>query len=549
MTPSLLSDRPIRILAAIFIADILSMSLMNAFVMRASWLVCVYAVLLSGALYVTNGIDFAQADGARLGRQDRRRLLCALILVWAIFISVRVSFPLEPILGRVIDPACADDYWHIVEIKALINTRYYPPLFPFRRGLYLSHYYAAWMLVVFIYQLLPFSFMTLKCALFLALAIYTLLTLYLVLYTCAHVCDSRIRFYFLLYLVVAYAGAESLFAFIKPLNHNGWWMLSFGFDVQFSSFSTLLLWVPQHLSAAAALFVAYLALKGGESRPGGSFASALVIGCLLTYALYASIFVMMGALPFVVAAAVHSFRRRPFLLASIGLVVAVIGAPMLWIYLNRSPVVGFRFLPFGDRGFDIRTALVFLLYLVVVSLQLMVQVVSLVRLGVAHVLKTWDYILLFLSAGFILSTFFVGFTGANNYACRGLTVPVLMLSFVSSGAAGKRFFPGWMSVAALALFAVGSVNEIAYFQRASFVNMVLNNRRLSARADLLKINMDRRISEITYASIAPLLDAPPSTRDVEKLVFSEPWYYHARREDLELISTGPFGIWKYQRWQ
>jgi hypothetical protein len=548
---------PVRILVAVFMANILTMSAMNAFVLRTHWLAPLYAISIAGSLYLTRGIRLgAGHEHLQFSRLERQFGLYALCLCWIMYALPRSGYFLEPWIGHVIDPVCWDDYSHILIVNSIVNTQRYPPPSPFGKGQYLTVYYAAWMLCAFIYQALPFSAVTITGTIFLGCALYYLLLPYLVIYTCARVCRSKQRFYFLLYLIVAYSGIESIFVFRTPLADTAWWMwVYFGVKIQCPIFSNLMLWAPHHVCSGAALVLAFLVLQGeAATTRRGRLECALVLGALAAGALYSSIFVFVGALPFL-ALIVWHYRGQFPLLALSGLWCGLLAFPMLWIFLNHTNTVSFGLLPLPDRGpwFGAGRSWALVACALLAGSQLLVQGYCLLRLWRSGGLAPSEYAMLFLSLAFIGSTFVIATTNiGNDYSIRGVIVPIWVLSFLASAWVDKpginsRFRIEALMAAGLAFFTLASINEVAFFNVTNVQHLTGTYDQMDVRSGLLRINMSREAGEAPWASVGPVIGNKVPVELVEKVIVGLP--YVLTPMDKEFFGGGPFGLWAYQRWQ
>lgn len=539
--------------SVLFTANIVTMLAMNTLVLRSKWFALVYAMALMLAMVLVRAARLPAGGESELAlsRTDKRILWIGGLVLFLAYALPRAGYLAECGLGYVVDPVCWDDRWHFLELNSLVNSPRYPAISAIDPRKYLSFYYAPWMLVVFIHQLVPFGWMTIKAAYFVGYSIYIALTLGLVFYAIARLAASRRRFWFLLYTIVLYAGAESVLAVIDPADHHEWWMRQYGLNIQLSSFSTLALWVVHHLSAGLALLVAYFIYR----RPGLRRSCSLVLqALLLAYAFYSSVFVFIGAVPFMAFLGIRDLASRRFGLCLVEGLSGLFVLPILWLYLGKEP--GFILLenlpylaagPLNTGSLMLNLLVCFAIFLAAMGLELMLQVVLLAqreyRCGLSRPLR----VALGLSVAYLLSLFFVSYAGSNNWAMRGAVVPVWVIGYCVSVSADRiRFSRAVIFI--LALLALGSVNEIGMFERVGFDGVLTKPKNLGARRTIYQLNSRRDVKIISPGVLRRqgIPDDVPLYL-VEKIVLG-----HGRPlslPDRETINDGPFGPWRYQNWR
>jgi hypothetical protein len=546
---------PIRLFAAIMVANILTMLVMNVFGLANGFFLVVYGASLVGALFLLRSTPVESVENREVVITDRERrwLIGGFVALLALYVLPRSSYLFEGLFGYSMDAVCWDDYWHIQELNSLINSPSYPAVSSFRAGQYLSHYYGAWMFLVFLYKLLPFGFMTIKVVMFLGKAIYTLLILYTVGYFAYGVSRSKRQFYFLLYLIVAYSGAHSLLVFIQPLRSHKWWMLDLArVRIQISDFSDLSLWVTHHLVAAMSLIIAYWFYTQMRTRTKGRPAYRVMIALLLVSSFYSSVFVFIGGSLFIAYIYLRDIRTEAKDLLWIGLASFLLGLPILWLYLKKR--VGFQVLDtvrdwstamIGHRLYAIDLLLSFLLFLVLMLVQFVVQAFVLRKTaGELWRSRSEGFVLVVLSLSYLLSTFFILFANGNDYAMRGAILPVIMLAYVVSSYADRMPWNRGVCVI-LAILSLGSLSEIFIFQKANIRNLLLPPPSVELRKEIYRYNTDRSLHVVDAPAFArSLADSGGFSFYVtEKIVTGG----HPKlwEPDSEIIHSGPFGIWNY----
>jgi len=340
-------------------------------------------------------------------------------------------------------------------------------------------------------------------------------------------------------LLVAYAGFQSLVSMVEPFQDNDWWMKTFHVRLQFSTFSTLLLWVPHHLVAAMSLLLAYFVLESSARR--GTF----LVGCLLASALFSSAFVSLGAAPYVL---MFSWYRRERLMQFVlsGLVGTIIGLPMLWMYLIRRPQTGFTFLPVAPflpvagHSPALGWLWAFFVCFLLAGLQFILQGVCLYRLARYHQLLRWEVVGTVASMAIVVSTFVIGYGASNQYTLRVPVVPMMFLALVCSKAA--RLTSGLATYVCLAVLAFGSIQEVALFNYRAVEGVLRPYADVGVRRAIFKLN--------TSETSSTALDAIGKAAQAEaRYLIERPWVSRMAIKDAEIEGSGPFGIWKYQRWQ
>lgn len=563
-----IADIPIKLLIGILVANILSMILMNGLVIKTAYVVYIYiaGVFISYLLVAKSGLGRIGKNGNIVfSRKENILLVFALIGVSLLLTLPRAGYAAEYFLGYAINPVCADDYWHFQELSSLINTESYPPVSSFDSSKYLSFYYAPWMLVVFIYYAIGLGANTIKASYFMGYTIYIVLVVYSVFYFSYRLSRSKKQFYFLIYIVLLYSGFESIYVFTNPISHNEWWMLNyFGLKMQFSSFSTLTLWVMHHLLSAVSLLLAYyafLSLKLMQAEKGGKGFGYALVAILLVNAFYSSVFVFLGAMPFVIYVALREFKSNRASIIYIGIISALLASPVLWIYLGKHSESGFILLPHIERlpNVRLREALFslnalssFIKFMTLVSLELIVYLIVIAKSARTIWKERSRLVLLVLALGFIVSTFFIAYPGANNYAMRGAIIPLLILGYIVSEYFDREVRVNAITISLLALLALGSFNEAIMFNQVGYDSVFKHRDSLDERRIVYKLNTDRGAKVLEYDNLDDRLkkvmvgDESNFFYLTEKVILNCP--RSLREPDMELIGDGPLKLWKYQNW-
>lgn len=387
-------------------------------------------------------------------------LLGALVLVLP-----RLGYVLEPVLGASVNAVGWDDWWHIQEMASLVYSDSYPPASTFVQDAFLSFYYAPWMFGAALHS--SGVLVTLKQAMFFnSLMVYLFVLSVAVLAARVLFRESAILRRIFLGLLIFYGGAEFFFWLIKDpwlLPHREWWARAvFGAHLQYSGFFTLAMWVPHHLvgavSAVCALYfiVAVPRLWGGV---GG--------GVFLAFSAFASVFALIGAVPLWLWMFWRHWRRL-WNFATALLVAAVLGLPLIWMYIGRSEEAGFRL--FGAFR-DMFLPLSLIVFLIIICIEFLPVV-----LGSRWVLRnghSTQKMAFLLGSLFIASTWVIAYTGSNNYAGRGSIISIWMLLFAVTPFFREIFtgrFGRWARIAVIP-FLLGGLTEFAHMGKNGYISL------------------------------------------------------------------------------
>ena len=220
---------------------------------------------------------------------------------------------------------------------------------------------------------------------------------------------------------------------------------------------------------------------------------------------------------------------------------------MLWMYLIRRPQIGFTFLPVGPflpvaGHFPAAGWLwAFFVCFLLAGLQFILQGVCLYRLAKCNQLLRWEMVGTVCSIAIVVSTFVIGYRGANDYTLRVPVVPMMFLALVCSKAArptGRRL----ATHVCLAVLAFGSIQEVALFNYRAVEGVLRPYADVGVRRAIFKLN--------TSETSSTALDAIGKAAQAEaRYLIERPWVSRMAIKDAEIEGSGPFGIWKYQRWQ
>jgi hypothetical protein len=512
-----LSDAVPLLIAAVLAANIVSMAVMNFFEIQSHRVTVIYvgAMVLAVLLALRTGIRFPA-----LARDEHLFAFC----VGLVLFLPRVPYLIEGMLGYSVNAVCFDDALHLQKMVSIVHTSHFPPTSTFDDTRYMSYYYAPWMLGGALYWSgLP---ETVKQSFGLTILVYNIGIVYAAVYASRVLfADLTSRRVFLMILLL-YGGFDFLY-WVSSLRaaptHSEWWAQEFGFLLQYSNFTTLTLWTPHHLTAAVAILYGMYVLSSSRNLAG-----QILAGLLFATAVFSSVFVVLGATPIVAWFFIRSGLLKTIPVVSV--TFAIISLPLWWIFLGKTDATGFvAFGALSEYWLQHKRA-AFVVFLIVIALELLPLIAaSFLSVRISRA-SPW---LFSLSVLFILSTFFVSFSGLNNFAMRGSVIPILTLSFlaVPSVVAWRDQWHRKLLWIPLAAYALGGILEYTSFWRGS-VNSVSASQNAFHIAAL---NFNRGTSAISGADIAAKAD--PRSMDWYLLERKVPPKPDVQAFDIEATNT------------
>lgn len=319
-----------RFLAAVLLANILSMSLGNFLKMQVNYLVWLYPLIAILSWFLLGNLRF---------RRSRFPVGAAAIVWVALFVILlavpRITYVFEWIGGYSAIPL-ADDYGRLGEMVALTQSTNFPLLHPSNQAYTFSYYYAA--LIPWAVLKLAIPLLTLKDILFVGNAGYHLLILMSLLEVGSRWLPSKRSLSGFLFLCTFFGGLEwffySWFHAYLGLTED-WHEQFFNGNAQISSFHTGFYWVVHHMVSFYSLVLASVVLK--DTRVRARYVKGIIVGLLLIHSFYSSIFVFIAAFPF------FWIERKIFW--------------RLFVNVRVLPFLVFVFLPplflYTDRSYDV----------------------------------------------------------------------------------------------------------------------------------------------------------------------------------------------------
>ena len=536
-----------RTLLAIFCANFATMLAMNSLKLAAALQPWVYFPLLVLFWWATKMVAPRTERLTELFPQREAAWLVAGVLVMGLlFASVRFQYPLEPVMHR-LALGIEDDASHTQELNSLINSQHYPAQSSFTLSDYFSMYYAAWMLPVALYWLLHFSFVTFKTVLFLGNGIYAVLFPLALAYIVSEAAQSKRQVYWAIYLGGFWCGLEWLVMLANPLVPYPFWLMKLGLHLDFASYAQSTTITNHHLSSAVAMLLC--AYVWHRFRGAGC---VLFVSLLLCYAFYSSVFAFLGGFPFALYLWVRSLRTRAGDAIAVSALSFLLIFPMLWMFLRKPGPVAFEFPEQHPRLIQLPRLLGglhlhygfwsgLLLFMAVIMLQF--AYFTYVLVFKRQTLSRNEAVLAGLASLYIISTYFIGFSHANNYCLRGYVVPAFVLCWIAS----SRMPTLTRGLAiALVIIALPTFQYIANPVLRGFKDIIHPHAALQGTSEIVALNMDRSIRQVDFSKYADIFaEKKFSQYSVEKMPTQS--LDSLDIMDVELESYGPCGIWSWQR--
>ena len=536
-----------RTVLAIFCANFITMLVMNVFKLPASvqpWLYFPLVVVFwwTAARFISKTSRLTEL----IPKREATWLICGVLVMGVLYASVRFQYPLEPVMHR-LALGLEDDASHTQELNSLINSQHYPAQSSFTLTNYFSLYYAAWMLPVALYKALPFAVPTFKIALFLTNAVYAILFPLALFYIVAESAQSRRQVYWALYLGGFWSGLDVLTNVKHPLVPYAFWPMRLGLHLSFANYAHSTILTNHHLSSGVALLLcAYLWNRYRGAR------CVVFVSLLLCYAFYGSVFVFLGGFPFLAYLWLRSLRNRTAETLMVCAFSSVLLFPLFWLLLRKPGGVAFEIpeqhpriilLPHILGGGQLHYGFWsgFLLFLLVISLQF--AYFTYVLIFKRKTLSRDEAVLAGLALLYLISTYFLGFSHANNYCMRGLIVPVFVLCWIASNRMPKMT-PRLAVV--LVIVALPIFEWIANPLLRGVKDTLHPHTFLQGTSEIVKLNMDRSIREVDYSKYADIIEHKDFSRySIEKMPTASLQQLDVM--DIELQSLGPCGPWAWQR--
>jgi hypothetical protein len=471
-----------RILAAMLIANILTMSLCNLFELKIISLVFIYPAFLLLIMPV-----LASGTNKRTSMKISTNMILWMFVMWAILTMIRLPYSLEWLPGNQAF-VLFDDNARLADLISMTLSDSFPLKNPLNQNYLLSYYYAALMPLAFFKLAIPL--LTLKDVLFLGNALYHFLILFSLLEVSNLLLPSRKSIWIMIYLCTAFGGLDWLADIVLNGNsliaHHEWWQknsLMHG-NAQISSVFTGLVWAYSHFTAAHACVLAFVLLYYFIFRY--QFVKPLFIGLILVSGFHSSIFALVPLA--LIGIVEYRYLRKILMNFKILLPLALIFVVPLFLYAGRIIHTGMKFASFRISITDM------VVLDKILSFPVWFILASAIDLAFIPVLLCFLYAKftpkekMYFAASllFFLSTYIAAFAQGNNYSMRGMNLPsfiffFLFAKYVPNHPAIAKIFSKSRAIAiaamALVLFSIGTFIEIGWCTKMSYgVMSVMGNR-------------------------------------------------------------------------
>jgi hypothetical protein len=486
-----------RILAAMLIANILTMSLCNLFELKTITIVFIYpAFFLITLPYLLSGTN------KRTSMKISANMILWMFVMWAILALLRLPYSLEWLPGNQAF-AQFDDNARLADLISMTLSDSFPLKNPLNQGYLLSYYYAALIPLAFLKLAIPL--LTLKDVLFLGNALYHFLILFSFLEVFNLLLSTRKSIWTMIYLCTAFGGLDWIANILLNgdgliAHHEGWQInnMLHG-NARISSFFTGLMWVYSHFAAAHACVLAFIFLYYFLFRY--RFIKPLSIGLLIISGFHSSIFALIPMV--LIGIAEYRYLWKLLKNFKILLLLAVTFAVPLFLYTERILYTGMRFAKFRISFTEV------IVLDKILSFPIWVILISLVEFGFIPIILCFLYakfshkekIYFIASLLFFLSTYIAAFAQGNNYSMRGMFLPTfifffLFAKYVPNLPVMERFLRNSRAVAlvtvTLVLFSIGTVLEIGWCAKMSYGLMSVMDNRLGVGLPEYIIRRDYR---------------------------------------------------------
>lgn len=484
------------------VASYLAAGAMVLLGLPSSLLPLVCLVVMAGAVWALRDVsrDWCQPTLERL----EKALLAYALLVGLMRLT---PYAWQYIAGVLVAPVTWDDNWHFQEVASLVNAERWPPRLNFAPGAYFHFYYVSWMPAAAISSLLGSltGLPMIKLGYGLGALLLDLAVAWSLIVTIRHLCPREARAYALGALLVAGAAIDGLVA-IRNLavlgqpQHAEWWQAEMLVLNSFSALSTSLIWVPHHLTGAAAVLLALVVATEPQTlAPREGWRPFVVAGLLMGVAAYCSIFAFAGGAIALSPLLLELLRGRDKTrLAVLAAAMMLPALPLAYIYLGAearggfvvgqafrqwagatgNPAMGFAGIMIAFVGMLLEVGW---LYVVARGLDGGGENASRLRaIGVA-------------CAVMLASTAVIGFSGSNNWALRATLVPVVLLAALVGHGLASRDSGGRLDrdviakagAAALGLAGLAHLNETVLLAGAALRSPAYEAETARCKAGIL----------------------------------------------------------------
>ncbi len=500
-------------------AIVISTAIMAAFRLPSSTLPLILAATGALLFYLFRRLRIVGDASSLTGWEWAFLLYSALIGVVRL-----LPFIHQHAFGQLSAAAIWDDNWHFQELASLINSETFPPVLNYEPTSYFHYYYLPWIPAAALSDLLRavtghiFLKLTFGLdALLLDFSVGVLVILFL-----RHLLAPAQRPLALLAVLLAGAVPDGLYSIWKIakgiLSHSEWWQPLVGGINQYSAWTTLLIWVPQHMISAGAILLGLVILTEPSTlAPRRSLLSSIAAGVVASFALYSSIFVCVGAFIALVPL-LWRWRVPPVLVVAFVATTAIVSLPLAYIYLGANAATAL----YGE-AFDLWHGRFGSLAMGVVgvaaNIVFMLAEIGWLVLHAAIMARKHPAdrsVLATLAASsfvFLLITVFLSYPEANQFAFRGSIVPTVLIccywaqQLERTRAADLGRQNGWhryastaIGIGVVALGGAAHLNELANWSRDSVTATTYALETRECKELVMKVNT----SSGYLADVSPL---------------------------------------------
>lgn len=486
----------------------------------ASYLAAGSMVLLNlpgGFLPVVLAVAFvavvwALRDGSEAWRQPPLEAWEKALVGYAVVVGLLRLAPYawQYAAGVLVAPVTWDDNWHFQELASLVNAERFPPRLNFAPEAYFHFYYVSWIPAAAISAALKAltGMPMIKLGYGLGALLLDLAVAWVFIVSIRHLCPREGRAWALGALLIAGAAVDGLMA-VRHLitlghpQHAEWWQASLLVLNSFSALSTALIWVPHHLTGAAAVLLALVVATEPETlalREGRRL--YVVAGLLMGVAAYCSIFAFAGGVLALSPMLWELVRARDKARLTVLAAAFVLPAlPLAYIYLGAEARAGFVIgQPMRQWIAATGNPAMGLVGLVLAFAFMVLEAgwLYIVGRGLDRGEETGARLRVIAAASAVMlgSTAVIAFSGSNNWALRATIVPVVLLAaYVGRGMGGRseaRLDRGMLAKAgavALGLAGFAHLNETALLVGASARSPAFAVETPECKAAILRANL------------------------------------------------------------
>ncbi len=472
-----------RLLGAIVIANVATLSVCNLLAVSVPSVRWLYPVALLTAGWLLSRLR------VRPARITPSTLMVFVVSAFAIVVvGLRLPYILEWLPGNVVHVGW-DDYGRLAQLTTMTLSEQYP-LPHFANDDYLfSFYYTALYPLAWLKLVLPI--LTLKDTLFLGQAMYTILFVLSLIEVACHWMPSRASAWVMILGCTCLGGFDwimsTLFTNTPLVGHHEWWQAEHTFhgNAQIPSPFSMIWWAFHHHTGywAAALALVF-ATRCRAGSPRQRLLKSYVVGLMLVAAFYTSVFAFMPVMLFLLIQMRTVFRR--LLRLHVALPLIALALPPLFLFTHKMGDGGFTIARFRIDLFDIVWLDRLASFPIWIILMVIIEFGGLPILA-WFTLKNWsksEKKYAGIALIYFLSTYAIAYSGANNYAMRGMALPSLVMIILLA-----RHLPDWKPmrsvwtsipgrgalITAAAILSIGTALEMTHVLVQSERNMKLSH--------------------------------------------------------------------------